>query len=181
MTVKIVQTINRISPSAGVAATSSPITLKSGQIRVSTAATGAYIDIGPTPVATINSLHIPAQTYVIIRDRIARQPIAGITTGASTIVTFAENAGNTFLTSDYVAIEGSTTSGINTNFAQVTAVTDGTMYQASTVTINWNTSSITGAIDISKATLGRVTKISALGAGAAADVSIVEVQISGVM
>mgnify|MGYP003337566392 FL=1 len=105
MSFRIVQTVNRLTPTASIASTTGGIPLKSGYIRVSTGSTGAYVDINNDPIATVNSFHIPPASTEVLKQRVARQVISGITTGASTVIAFGENYGNPFTTSDYVTIE----------------------------------------------------------------------------
>ena len=140
MAIKIVQNVNRISPTVSVAATSNPIALKSGYIRVACASTAVYVETGGEPVATVNSFLISPFGNEVLKERIAKQQIVGITTGTSTVITFDNNAGNPFLVGDYVTIENAQPAGINTVHRLVTATTD------STVTIAANTSSIVGVI-----------------------------------
>lgn len=168
MAIKIVQNVNRISPTAGAAVTSNPIALKSGYIRVSTGLTAVYVETGGDPVATTNSFYLPPYGTEVLKERIARQQIAGITTGTSTVITFPSNAGNPFLVGDYVTIENAAPAGINTVHRLVTAATD------STLTISANTSAIVGVITTSGATISRSVKVSALGE-ATTNVSITEV------
>ena len=168
MATKIVQNVNRISPTVSVAATSNPIALKSGYIRVSTGLTAVYVETGSNPVVTVNSFHLPPYSTEVLKERIARQQIAGITTGSSTLITFGNNAGNPFLVGDYVAIENASPAGINTNYALVSNTTD------STVTISYNSSSITG-VGATNSTLSRAVKVASLADGGATNVSIAEV------
>lgn len=171
MSIRVVQTINKLNPSASVASTTGGIALKSGYIRISTGSTGAYVDLGGDPIATVNSFHIPGLSCEVIKQSTARQAISGITTGTSTIITFGENFGNPFTTSDYVTIENAFPSGINTTHNKVLSITD------SSITINFNSSSITG-VAVTGATVARSVKVSALGQGSPSDVSIAEVQIA---
>jgi hypothetical protein len=163
----IVQTVNRISPT-NTSVASDPIALKSGYIRVSSASTGAYVAIGTDPIATINSYHLPTFGSEVIKQRIARQQIAGVTTGTSTVVTFFQNAGHPFKIDDYVTIEGAPTTGINTAHNSIIEVTD------SSVTLNFNSSSIVNP-NITGSTLARSVKVAALSSAAGSDISIAEV------
>ena len=169
MAIKIVQNIDRISPTVSTAATSNPIALKSGYIRVSTGLTAVYVDLGSNPTVTNNSFHIPPYNAEVLKERLARQQIAGITTGSSTIVTFGNNAGNPFVVGDYVTIENAQPTGINTVHREITSVTD------SSITIAANTSSIVGVITVTNATVSRSIKVAALAEGAATSISIAEV------
>jgi hypothetical protein len=172
MALKIVQTYTQLGAAAGTATTTAGIALKTGYIRVSTASTGAYLEIGNNPVATVNSFHMPTQSTEILKERIARQKIAGITTGTTTVISFFENAGNPFLVNDYVAIEGASTAGINTTHTQVLSVSP------SQIVINFNSTSLVGVSVGSTAIVARSIKISAMGTNATSPISIAEVQIS---
>lgn len=170
MAVKIVQNVNRISASPGVAATSDPIALKSGYIRVSIASSGVgcYVAIGTNPVATVNDFHIGTYNAEVLKERLARQKIVGIQTGTTTTLVFDNNAGNPFLITDYVTIEGAPTAGINTTHRPIISLTD------SSVTINFNSSSITSP-NITGADLIRSVKVSAITPDTNLGVSVTEV------
>ena len=169
MAIKVVQNVNRITVTAGAATTSNPIALKSGYIRVSTGLTSVYVETGSDPVSTTNSFHLTPYGNEVLKERIARQRIAGITTGASTVVTFDENASNPFLLGDYVTIQNAQPAGINTEHRLITAITDGS------VTISHNSSSIVGVITVTNANLARSVKVSAITSSGSENVSITEI------
>jgi hypothetical protein len=169
MAIKVVQNVNRITATAGAATTSNPIALKSGYIRVSTGLTSVYVETGSDPVATINSFQLTPYGNEVLKERIARQRIAGITTGTSTVISFDENASNPFLLGDYVTIQNAQPAGINTEHKLITAITDGS------VTISHNSSSIVGVITVTNANLARSVKVSAIAASGSQDVSITEI------
>jgi hypothetical protein len=181
MAYKISQYVNPIAASASVASTSNGIALKSGYLRVATATTGVYVDIGGAPVAATNTLLVPANTSVVIKDRVARVGVVGITTGTSTVLTLDTSVNNPFIVGDYVTIESGYPTGINSTHSLVTATTDISSYWAGTtnptITISFNSSSVTG-VALTGTTAARSTKISALGAGGATNVSITEIQIT---
>ncbi len=173
MSYKIVQTIAPLTGvTTGSASISNAISLKTGVLRISTSSTNANVAIGTAPVATSSSFHIVTSQPEVLKERVARQQISGITTGATTVVTFGQNYGNPFLVGDYVSVEGATTSGINTSHVPVTAVTDGS------ITIGHDTSSVVGVITVTNSVVARSVKVSALGEGGTANVFISEVQIS---
>ena len=169
MAIKIVQNVNRITATAGAATTSNPIALKSGYLRVSTGLTSVYVETGSDPVATINSFQISPYGNEVLKERIARQRIVGITTGASTVILFDENASNPFLLGDYVTIQNAQPAGINTEHKLITAVSD------DSVTISHDSSSIVGVITATNANLARSVKVSALSADGSQNVSITEI------
>ena len=169
MAIKVVQKVNRITANVSTATTSNPIALKSGYLRVSTGLTSVYVDTGGDPVATINSFQIGPYGNEVLKERIARQKIAGITTGTTTIVSFSENAGNPFLVGDYVTIQNAQPAGINTEHKLVTQVLNDSL------TISHNSSSIVGVITTTNANIARSVKVSVLAADGTQNVSITEI------
>jgi len=170
MAFKIVQTHPKHNVT-GSASTSAALTLKSGYVRVATAATAVSVDIGGNPSVSEDSFLINAQSFAIFKERVARQKISGITTGATTVITFPENNGNPFLIGDYVTIENA--SGISTSHNIITATTD------SSITISYDSSSISSSgIGVTNATAARSVKIAALAPVSATPINIVEVQIA---
>lgn len=169
MAIKIVQNVNRVTAVVGSATTSNPIAIKSGYLRVSTGLTSIYVETGGDPIATPNSFHISPYGSEVLKERIARQKVSGITTGTSTIISFDNNAGNPFLVGDYVTIQNAEPSGINTEHKLVTGITDGS------VTISHNSSSIVGVITTTNANLARSVKVSVISESASQNVSITEI------
>ena len=169
MAIKVVQKVNRITANVSTATTSNPIALKSGYLRVSTGSTSIYVEIDSEPVATTNSFQIGTYGNEVLKERIARQKIAGITTGTTTIVSFSENAGNPFLVGDYVTIQNAQPAGINTEHKLVTQVLNDSL------TISHNSSSIVGVITTTNANIARSVKVSVLAASGTQDVSITEI------
>jgi hypothetical protein len=104
-----------------------------------------------------------------LKERLARQKIAGITTGTTTIVSFSENAGNPFLVGDYVTIQNAQPAGINTEHKLITQVFN------DSVTILHNSSSIVGVITTTNANIARSVKVSVLAASDTQNVSITEI------
>ena len=169
MAIKVVQKVNRITANVSTATTSNPIALKSGYLRVSTGLTSVYVEIGSEPVATTNSFQIGPYGNEVLKERLARQKIAGITTGTTTIVSFSENAGNPFLVGDYVTIQNAQPAGINTEHKLVTQVLNDSL------TISHNSSSIVGVITTTNANIARSVKVSVLAADGSQNVSITEI------
>lgn len=169
MAIKVVQNVNRITANVSTATTSNPIALKSGYLRVSTGLTSVYVEIGSEPVATTNSFQIGPYGNEVLKERLARQKIAGITTGTTTIVSFSENAGNPFLVGDYVTIQNAQPAGINTEHKLVTQVLNDSL------TISHNSSSIVGVITTTNANIARSVKVSVLAADGSQNVSITEI------
>ena len=104
----------------------------------------------------------------ILKQRVARQRISGITTGTTTVIDFGENNGNPFIVGDYVTIQNAHPAGINTVHSQVTVSTP------SNITLNYNSSSVVG-VALTNASISRSVKVSVF-TPAATTVSIAEVQ-----
>jgi hypothetical protein len=161
MALKIVQDIASVAISTVGVLTTSGIALKSGYLRL-TANRDCHIAIGTSPVATASSFMIAAGQTEILKERVARQKISGITTGTSTVITFDGNAGNPFVIGDGLAIENAYPSGINTTFSLVTGVSEDYRSGQSSITINFNSSAITG-VAVTNATAARSIRVCALG------------------
>jgi len=169
MALRIVQTVPKIEPTGASPSLSDPIVLRSGYIRISTGSTGAYVAIGTSPVATEDDFHLPPWNNEVLKERLARQKIIGITTGTTTTVNFAANQCS-FEVGDYVSIRDASPAGINTTHVPVLSITD------SSVVIGYDSSSVTNVQVLNnQATLARTVKVSALSAGGGSDVSICEV------
>lgn len=162
MPIKVVQTVAPIT-SAGAASTqSTPITLKTAQIRISTVGAAVAVAIGTNPTATTSDFVILEGESEILQERIAKQVISGITTGSTTTINFAENAGNPFLIGDFVSIVGASPSGINTSHNQVTGKTEGS------ITVAFDSSATGPITSVSGAYVARSVKVAALGLGGTA-------------
>lgn len=175
MALKIVQTVNAVFPPNNGISTSNPINLKSGYLRMTSSGAGnhiAIIDGNNVGVSSESSFLIPADTTEIIKERVARQRITGITTGSTTIVHFGENCGNPFVVGDHVSIVGAQPSGINTDFNLVTATS------SQSITINYNSTAVTGVITTTNADAVRSVKVAVFSEGNNAHLHITEVQIS---
>lgn len=175
MALKIVQTVNAVFPPNNGISTSNPINLKSGYLRMTSSGASnhiAIIDGNNVGVNSESSLLIPADTTEIIKERVARQRITGITTGTTTVVHFGENCGNPFVVGDHVSIVGAQPSGINTDFNLVTATS------SQSITINYNSTAVTGVITTTNADAVRSVKVAVFSEGNNAHLHITEVQIS---
>lgn len=175
MALKIVQTVNAVFPPNNGISTSNPINLKSGYLRMTSSGASnhiAIIDGNNVGVNSESSLLIPADTTEIIKERVARQRITGITTGTTTVVHFGENCGNPFVVGDHVSIVGAQPSGINTDFNLITSTS------SQSITINYNSTAVTGVITTTNADAVRSVKVAVFSEGNNAHLHITEVQIS---
>ena len=178
MSLKIVQNITAVAiPNSGIA-TSGVINLQSGYLRMTSSGGNAHVHVIEgynTGIANSeSSFLIPQNTSEILKFRVARQQIVGITTGASTTITFAENAGVPFIVGDRISILSAQPSGLNTSFVTVSSINPGT----NSMIVNTNTSSVVGVITVTNATVSRCVKVEAYAETNNTHLHIVEVQIA---
>jgi hypothetical protein len=181
MALKIVQDITSVAISTVGVLTTTGIALKSGYLRL-TPNRDCHIAIGASPVAAVSTFMIAAGHSEILKERVARQKISGITTGTSTVITFGENLGNPFVVGDGLIIENAHPSGINT-FGVVSATSENFSTGQSSITVSLNSASFTG-VAVTYATAARAVKVSALSdasvgaTGGSGVLNITEVQIT---
>lgn len=176
MALKIVQNIPSVIPPNNGIATSGVINLQTGYLRLTASGAGCHIAIrdgnGAVGVNSESSFLISENTSEIIKERVARQKISGITTGTTTTVTFGENFGNPFMVSDHVSIIGSPNTGINTSFAQIISKSE------SNIVLDFNSSNVGGALTVTNAVVARCVKIEVFPETSNAHLHIAEVQIA---
>jgi hypothetical protein len=178
MALKIVQNITAIAPPNNGIATSGVINLQSGYLRLT--ASGGNIQVHVveginTGIANSeSSFLIPQNTSEILKFRVARQKILGITTGTSTTITFNENAGVPFSVGDRISILSAQPSGLNTSFVLVSSINP----NANSMIVDANTSSIVGVITVTNATVSRCVKVEGYGESNNTHLHIAEVQIA---
>lgn len=178
---KIVQKIpSLVIGSASGISTSNPISLKSGYLRIAPTQ-NTFVEVGTNPgINTSTSFWVQANSEVVLKETVRSQPTVGIVTGTSTTVILPEGTSSTFNVGDYVELTGISTTGINTNWAQVTNVINPYPYSGSyapQVVLNWNTSSRPPVVNGS-GELRKVIKIAALNDSSSPNViHITEVQV----
>jgi len=176
MALKIVQNITSVIPPNNGIATSGVINLQTGYLRLTASGSGCHIAIkdgnNVAGASSESSFLIPENTSEIIKERVARQKISGITTGTNTVITFGENFGNPFSVNDHVSILGSQHTGINTSFAQVLSKTE------SSITLDFNSTAVGGALTVTNAIVSRCVKVEVFPEASNAHLHIAEVQIA---
>lgn len=170
MALKIAQVIPTLTVASGVT-TSSAIELKTGYLRVASSV-ACNVAIGTIPTATTNDFYLAAGEPEIIKERVARQKIVGITTGTTTTIDLGHNNGNPFVVGDYVTVNG--TVGMNTSHNRVLSVSE--KISSTNIVIDYNSSAI-GVVTVTNAYVSRSVQISAYGSGSGS-LYITEVQIA---
>jgi hypothetical protein len=184
---KIVQNIGEINYS-GVSSISPPISLKSGFLRIANGPQFAHVAIGTDIVATPIDFGICVNETEIIKERVSSCVISGITTGTTTTLIAPSGTGQPFVVGDYVSITGFSggATGINTNWARVTSVRTGLVWETSSgnvpgsnIVVQHNTSSILGPIDVTGTEVRRAVKVAIISEHGTSFAHLSEVQIAG--
>ena len=172
---KVVQEITSLDGNA----TSDPISLKSGYLRVTPAGGDAFVSVGSNPTATDNqSIFVPIDTPTVFKESVASIQTASVT-NASGAIKFGFPSGTEapFVVGDTVAVTGCAPSGINTTSASVTAVTGPDPIngvQSGTVTLGYGDANLTATDAVGE--IRKVVKVAVRGTG---KTHISEVQIVG--
>ena len=172
---KVVQEITSLDGNA----TSDPISLKSGYLRVTPAGGDAFVSVGSNPTATDDSsLFVPVDTPTVFKESVASIQTASVT-NASAAIKFGFPSGTEapFVVGDTVQVTGCAPSGINTTSASVSAVTGPDPIngvQSGTVTLNYGDANLSATDAVGE--IRKVVKVAVRGSG---KTHISEVQIVG--
>ena len=174
---KVVQEITSLDGNA----TSDPISLKSGYLRVTPAGGDAFVSVGSNPTATDNqSIFVPIDTPTVFKESVASIQTVSVT-NASAAIKFGFPSGieAPFVVGDTVAVTGCAPAGINTTSASVTAVTGPDPIngvQSGTVTLNYGDANLSATDAVGE--IRRVVKVDVSQVGTN-KVHITEVQNAG--
>ena len=172
---KVVQEITSLDGNA----TSDPISLKSGYLRVTPAGGDAFVSVGSNPTATDNqSILVPIDTPTVFKESVASIQTVSVT-NASAAIKFGFPSGieAPFVVGDTVAVTGCAPAGINTTSASVTAVTGPDPIngvQSGTVTLGYGDANLAATDAVGE--IRKVVKVAVRGTG---KTHISEVQIVG--
>ena len=172
---KVVQEIASLDGNA----TSDPISLKSGYLRVTPAGGDAFVSVGSNPTATDNqSIFVPIDTPTVFKESVASIQTVSVT-NASAAIKFGFPSGieAPFVVGDTVAVTGCAPAGINTTSASVTAVTGPDPIngvQSGTVTLGYGDANLAATDAVGE--IRKVVKVAVRGTG---KTHISEVQIVG--
>ena len=172
---KVVQEITSLDGNA----TSDPISLKSGYLRVTPAGGDAFVSVGSNPTATDNqSIFVPIDTPTVFKESVASIQTVSVT-NASAAIKFGFPSGieAPFVVGDTVAVTGCAPAGINTTSASVSAVTGPDPIngvQSGTVTLGYGDANLSATDAVGE--IRKVVKVAVRGSG---KTHISEVQIVG--
>ena len=172
---KVVQEITSLDGNA----TSDPISLKSGYLRITPAGGDAFVSVGSNPTATDNqSIFVPIDTPTVFKESVASIQTVSVT-NASAAIKFGFPSGieAPFVVGDTVAVTGCAPAGINTTSASVTAVTGPDPIngvQSGTVTLDYGDANLAATDAVGE--IRKVVKVAVRGTG---KTHISEVQIVG--
>ena len=173
--IKVVQEITSLDGNA----TSDPIALKSGYLRITPAGGDAFVSVGTNPTATDNqSLFVAIDSPTVFKERVSSIQTASVT-NASGAIKFGLVSGieAPFDVGDIVSVTGCAPAGINTTSATVSAVTGPDPIngvQSGTVTLNYGDANLSATDAVGE--IRRQVKVAVRGTG---KTHISEVQIVG--
>ena len=140
---------------------SGAISQQSSYLRVVATAAPAQVAVGGDPTASATTLYLATNVPEIISiGQVRAQPIANLTKGATTTITFYEGQGTQFVVGDYVTLTATGQTDFNFSHAEVTAINDKAsagvgMVTGETegfgriITVDTDTSSVSGNWDTS--------------------------------
>ena len=161
---KVVQEITSLDGNA----TSGPISLKSGYLRITPAGGDAFVSVGSNPTATDNqSIFVPIDTPTVFKESVASIQTVSVT-NASAAIKFGFPSGieAPFVVGDTVAVTGCAPAGINTTSASVTAVTGPDPIngvQSGTVTLGYGDANLAATDAVGE--IRKVVKVAVRGTG----------------
>ena len=145
-------------------AKSSAFSVQSNVLRVVSVGAGAHVAIGTEPIATTADYYVPAGQSATLGLTKASNRVVGVTTGTTTIVTFAEGTQCPFGIGDYVSLTASGQSYYNFTHQPVVSVDTSSGvngYHQTRCSIGTDTSGIATAFSSSDATLRNSLKVAA--------------------
>ena len=173
------------SYTAGSASTSSEFKVQSSVLRVCAVSNAAHVKIGVgTPSATNADYYIPSGQTATLALTKASNRVTNITTGANTVLTFAEGTQCPFAVGDFVKVEttGQPYFDASLAYSRVSSVnttmTSGSETYQGSCTLDANTSGISTDFSAPFAVATIANKISARGLGAGT-LYIQQVQTTG--
>lgn len=168
------------SVSAGAATTSAAFPIYSDTVRIVSTA-NAFVKVDSEPTATVADYYAISNTEHTLALSPASCKIAGITTGATTVIDFPEGMASPFEVGDYVSLTSPNQSYYNFTHKRVAQVLTSSGYQgyySRRIIVENNSSGIVTAYTPLDADLRKSVKISAFGVGSGA-LYYQQVQISG--
>ena len=166
---------------AGTASTSTAFSVQSDTLRVVAVGAAAHVAIAASPATSITDYYIPSGSAVTLAMTKASNRVVGVTTGTSTILTFAEGTQAPFSVGDFITLTASGQSYYNFTHQQITSVDTSSGvngYFQGRITVSYNSTGIATAFSSSDANAVISQKIAAVGAGGAGTLYYQQVQIT---
>ena len=175
--------VNTTFASGTTSVQSDAIAMQSDSIRVVAVTEGVHVAIGTNPVATSQSYFVSStDPEVISLGAVRSNGVAGITTGASTIIDFHEGTGSPFNVGDAVSLTVAGQSNFDFTHKIVTninntAATGG--YYSTRITVDHDSASVTDTLaSTNTGTLRKSIKVAVLTAANTGTVHTQQVQAS---
>ena len=129
---------------SGTSGMTTSFVVSSNVIRIVAVTVGAHVKIDSAPTATTADYYVPAGTSATLALTKASNRVVGMTTGASTTITFPEGTQCPFGVGDFITITGGTNASLNLRHVEVTSVDTTANYNGSfqtTCTVAYDSSS----------------------------------------
>ena len=152
--------------SAGTATTSSSFSVQSSVLRLVAVNAPVHVVIDGNPSATVTDYYVPADTSATLALTKATNRVAGITTGATTIVSVPEGTQVPFGVGDFVTLSGSTYHDFeHKEVLSVDTTSNYEGYFQTRMTVNHDSSGIVTSFSGEDASVFNSVKVSAFGKG----------------
>ena len=164
-------------------AQSAAFSVQSSVLRIAAVGAGAHVAIGTNPTATTTDYYIPSGQTESLALTKASNRVVGVTTGTTTIITFAEGTQCPFGINDTVSLSASGQAYYDFTHKVVTAVNTSSGvngYHQTRCTIDVDTSGIGTAFSSTDATLRNSLKLAARTDSGTGVVHLQQVQTSGI-
>jgi len=161
---------------------SNPISGRTNVLRLVATGANAFVAIGTEPSATKNDYCIPSGTSASLAIDNGSARVVGVTTGATTYISFPEGQSSPFGIGDRVTLTSSNQSYYNFTHAEVTEVFNSSNYEgyfSARIGIATNTSGIATAFSDPDAILRNSFKVAAITDADSGVLYTQQVQITG--
>lgn len=155
--------------------------VKTTNLRICAVTVGAFVAIGTNPTATITDYYVPAGETATLALTRASNRVTGVTTGATTTITFAEGTQSPFGVGDFITLSSSDQDYYNINHVRVNSVNTSANYNGDfqrTITVDYDSSGIVTAFSSKDATAYHSQRVAARTEGGSGVIYIQQVQVT---
>lgn len=155
---------------------------RTNTLRVAAIGANAFVAIGTEPTATLNDYCVPSGTAATLAIDNGSARVVGVTTGATTYITFPEGQASPFGVGDYVSLTATNQTYYNFTHAPVVEVFNTSNYEgyfSTRIGIATNTAGIVTAFSDPDTILRNSIKVAAITDTGSGTLYTQQVQIAG--